>query len=90
MRDNMPLEEEGMKGRTENVLMVKGLLIGILSGAAIGIAIGMLYAPHSGKITRSLISEKVNQARHDTGKVIGQARNRAQNAVKTARSKIAG
>lgn len=70
--------------------MVRGLLIGIISGAAVGVAIGMLYAPHSGKITRSIIMERVSQARHDTSKVLDEARHRAQTAVKNARAKIAG
>lgn len=35
-----------------------GLGIGLLAGAAIGLAIGLLYAPRSGEETRAQLKEK--------------------------------
>ena len=40
-----------------------GFGIGLLVGAALGVAIGMLYAPQSGKETRALIAEKTGEAK---------------------------
>jgi gas vesicle protein len=47
----------------ENSQELKGLGIGLLAGAAIGLAVGMLYAPKSGVETRHLLKEKALEAR---------------------------
>ncbi|MCJ7654528.1 MAG: YtxH domain-containing protein, partial [Dehalococcoidia bacterium] len=40
-----------------------GFAIGLIVGAALGLAIGFLFAPQSGKETRQLLKEKVGAAR---------------------------
>jgi gas vesicle protein len=40
--------------------MARGLGIGFLVGALVGVAIGMLYAPQSGRETRTMIIEKAD------------------------------
>ncbi len=60
------------------------------SGAAIGVALGVLYAPHSGRITRWFIDEKVHEATRRAGKIIEEAKDKAENMMKEAKSKVAG
>lgn len=43
----------------ENKDLYKGLAIGLLAGGAIGVAVGLLFAPKSGAETRGLIREKL-------------------------------
>lgn len=38
----------------------KGLAIGMIAGAAIGLATALLYAPKSGAETRQMINDKVS------------------------------
>jgi gas vesicle protein len=71
-----------------NSQMARGLAIGFLIGTAIGVAAGMLYAPHSGRITRQMISEKASQARYETGRMIDEAQYRGRRLVKSARSRF--
>ena len=40
-----------------------GFGVGLLVGAALGVAIGMLYAPQSGRETRAMIEDKAREAR---------------------------
>ncbi len=40
-------------------------LIGLLSGAAIGAALGILYAPDKGKVTRKKIAQKTEDLKDD-------------------------
>ena len=60
---------------------VIGLSIGILSGAVIGAAIALLFAPKSGKETRKLIKDKtievVDKVKEKTGGVIEVFKNGA-------------
>lgn len=48
-----------MTNNTGNVLLA------LVTGAAIGAGIGILYAPDEGKKTRKKIKTKVNDAKHD-------------------------
>lgn len=36
----------------------KGIGIGLLAGAAIGVVLGLLYAPQSGRETRTLVRDR--------------------------------
>jgi gas vesicle protein len=65
-----------------------GFGIGLLVGAAIGVAIGILYAPHSGKITRGLIDEKGHEAKRRAERIIEEAKEQAEDIVKEAKSKL--
>ena len=76
---------------------VKGLIIGLFSGAVIGGVIALLYAPKTGKETRQLIKDKtvevVNVAKEKTNEVIDtvkdaafEARRKGQEAVKVIKS----
>ena len=46
--------------------------IGFILGAAVGVAIGFLYAPKPGKETRALLKEKAEQYRHDMIEAIAE------------------
>jgi gas vesicle protein len=57
--------------------------IGIfLAGVAIGCAIGVLYAPRSGKETRQMLHGRVENAKHQ----IEQAKENAIEAIKKAKN----
>lgn len=49
-------------------------LLGFLAGAAIGAALGVLFAPRSGKETRALLRYKAGNAKEDLDEMIEQAR----------------
>lgn len=49
-------------------------LLGFLAGAAIGAALGVLFAPRPGKETRALLRYKAGNAREDLDEMIEQAR----------------
>jgi len=59
MRDRLFHKDKAIKGGTEvDCKSVRQIGIGVLVGAAVGVAIGLLYAPKSGKETRHLIKDK--------------------------------
>jgi gas vesicle protein len=49
-------------------------ILGFLAGAAIGAAIGVLFAPRSGKETRERVAGKAKDAKDDLEDMIDQAR----------------
>lgn len=51
-----------------------GFGIGLLVGAALGVAIGMLYAPHSGRETRAMLREKAGEVKDRAKRAIGDIR----------------
>ncbi len=53
--------------------------IGFILGAAVGVAIGFLYAPKPGRETRALLKEKAERAAE-----------KAKEAAAEAREKVAG
>ncbi len=65
----------------------KGLLIGMLTGGAVGAAIALLYAPKSGRELRSDISEMTNVYVDKAGDVLNSATERAQQIVNEGRRK---
>ena len=67
---------------------MEGLGIGLLIGAVTGAIVGILYAPHSGKVTRGLIDEKVREAEHRAKEIIKEAEGKAENILKEAKAKI--
>jgi gas vesicle protein len=70
----------------ENSQELKGLGIGLLAGAAIGLAVGMLYAPKSGVETRHLLKEKALEAREKAGEMVQKVKEKAhaKHAIETA------
>lgn len=62
--------------------------IGFMLGAAVGVAIGFLYAPKPGKETRALIREKAEQARERASEVAEKAKEAAVKAEKRVEGKI--
>ena len=70
--------------------IIGSLGIGFLVGAAAGLAVGILYAPHSGKITRGLLEEKSHEATHRAAKIIEEAKDKAEGIVKDVKSNIKG
>lgn len=48
-------------------------LIGFIAGAAVGAALGILFAPHSGKETRNRIRSKMGDAKDDLDDLIDRA-----------------
>jgi len=65
-----------------------GFGIGLLVGAAIGLAIGFLFAPRPGVETRQLLREKAEVARGRAAAAARKVRESAGEAVKRARAKM--
>ncbi len=51
-------------------------LIGLLTGAAVGAAAGILMAPKVGKETRQIVGERATQAKQKAGDYVGALRQR--------------
>jgi gas vesicle protein len=62
--------------------------IGLLIGSALGLAIGMLYAPRSGRETRAWLKEKAEDAKERAENIIDDAKDQAQKIMETAKSKM--
>ena len=62
--------------------------IGFLVGAVVGVAIGFLYAPKSGKETRALLKEKAEEVKEKAGEVTEKAKEAAVEAGKRVRDKL--
>lgn len=67
-----------------------GLGIGLILGAAIGLAIGFLYAPRPGEETREIIKEKAVEAKDKATDVIDKVKQTAVEAKTTAQEKLRG
>ncbi len=63
----------------------KGLLLGMLTGGAVGAAVALLFAPKPGKELRSDISFMTNQYVDKAGEVLSSASERAQQIVNEGR-----
>ncbi|MGI2336527.1 MAG: YtxH domain-containing protein [Dehalogenimonas sp.] len=57
-----------------------GMILGIITGAAIGLGIGVLYAPQSGRRTRRNLEKQANELRHRAEHFSGQVKERAEEA----------
>ena len=71
---------------------VKGLFIGLVSGAVIGGVIALLYAPKTGKETRQLIKDKaievVDTAKEKTSEVMDTVKEKASEAGRRGQAAI--
>ena len=65
-----------------------GFGVGLLVGAALGLAIGFLFAPRPGAETRQLLKEKAEAARGRASEAAKRVRETAGGAVKRARAKM--
>jgi gas vesicle protein len=66
-----------------------GIVIGLFVGAVVGMAVGFLYAPKSGKETRALVREKALKAKDTAEDIIEEAKERAKRIIADARGKAA-
>ena len=78
--------------------MMKGLVIGLLAGGAIGAAIALLYAPKSGKELRADLKDKaddlldgaegyLNAAKSKAGEIVSEAKKRSDLLITEAKKK---
>lgn len=71
----------------QNDKMVKGLMIGLLAGGAIGAIIALLYAPKSGKELRADIKEKADSLLEEAEQHMRVARSKATEMVSEAKKR---
>jgi len=65
-----------------------GFAIGLIVGAALGLAIGFLFAPRPGEETRQLLKEKAELAGRRAAEAAKRVRETASETVKRARTKM--
>jgi gas vesicle protein len=62
---------------------ISGIGVGIIIGAALGLAVGLLYAPKSGKETRELIKEKALEAKEKAAAAVSKIKKPAKSHDET-------
>ena len=62
--------------------------IGLLLGAAVGVAVGFLYAPKPGRETRQMLKEKAEEAREKAKETAEKAKETATEARKRVEDKL--
>ncbi len=83
---------------TQDKGVVKGLVIGLLAGGAIGAVLALLYAPKSGKELRADIRDRADDlmegaedymkaARSKAGEIVSEAKKRSDQLVTEAKKK---
>ena len=65
-----------------------GFAIGLIVGAALGLAIGFLFAPRPGAETRQILKEKMGVARERATGAAKKVKETTGEAVKRARAKM--
>ena len=63
--------------------------MGILIGAVVGAAVGLLFAPKSGRETRAMIRDKALETKDKAAEILDEARERAKKIVGDAKGKAA-
>ena len=66
---------------TQNDGMLKGLVIGMLAGGAVGAIVALLYAPKSGRELRADLKERADEFREDADEYITAARTKRMNCI---------
>jgi gas vesicle protein len=64
-------------------------IIGLLSGAAIGAAIGILYAPDKGEVTRAGLSKKANDVKEELDDKFDDLRDYVNDALGDMKERLA-
>jgi gas vesicle protein len=64
---------------------MSGFGLGLLAGAAVGLAVGFLYAPRAGAEMRTMIREKSDEAWNKADDIIKEAEARAKKIIEDAR-----
>jgi len=72
---------------THNNGMMKGLVIGLLAGSAIGAIVALLYAPKSGKDLRADIRDKADDLMENAEGYMEAAKSKASEMVSNAKKK---
>jgi len=72
---------------TKNEGMMKGLVIGLLAGGAVGAILALLYAPKSGKELRAEIRERADEFREEADEYLTTARSKAGDIVTEAKKR---
>lgn len=78
--------------------LLKGLIIGVLAGGAVGALIALLYAPKSGRELRADIKEKaddfmegaeeyISAAKSRAGEIVSEAKKRSEQLITDAKHK---
>jgi gas vesicle protein len=67
--------------------MLKGLVIGVLAGGAVGALIALLYAPKSGRELRADIKEKADDLMEGADQYLTAAKSRAGEIVTEAKKR---
>lgn len=69
--------------------------IGLAAGTLIGLAVGILYAPHKGSVTREIIRERAEEVKGKAEEfvdkaedLVGKAREKAEDLAGKAREKV--
>ena len=65
-----------------------GLLAGLLLGAAIGIGLGLLYAPRPGRETREMLRQRADEVRNRTGALGDDLREKATQFTETVKERV--
>jgi gas vesicle protein len=68
----------------------KGLLIGLLTGGAVGAALALLFAPKPGRELRSDISDMTNQYIDKASDVLNSANERSREIINEGRTRAEG
>jgi gas vesicle protein len=68
---------------------MSGFGLGLLVGATVGLALGFLYAPRSGREMRALVREKGEETWHKADDIVKEAEARAKKIIEDARGKAA-
>lgn len=65
-----------------------GIGLGMAIGALVGLAVGMLYAPHTGEETRQILKEKTGEFKHKAVDVIEHGKEKAVDVIHKGEEKL--
>lgn len=61
--------------------------IAFVAGVVIGAAAGIVYAPHSGMVTRRLIDKRVHEVRQKAEKIVDDTKTKAKDIINVTKAK---